>query len=225
MELLPKDRESIQILIVDDERTLRESCASILTGEGYNVEISGKGDEALQMIRRRRPEIILLDLFLPKISGIDILREAVRLDPSCLVIVMTGNASVDSSIQVLREGAWSYIPKPFSAIHLNILIGRAAHLIMVGRETLQLRENHDAVEHSDQIELLGKSEAFRHVIRTARRVAATDASVFIHGESGTGKELIASSSTRKAGAAARRWFVSTPRRCRRPSWSRRCSAT
>ena len=191
MELKAQDRETIRILIVDDDRTLRESCASILSSEGYQISTSGRGDEALQMIRRLNPDIVLLDLYLPDVPGIDILQEAVRVHPSCLVIVMTGKASVESSIEVLRAGAWSYIPKPFSAVHLNILIGRAAHSVIVGRETLQQQQSQNVVGHSERITLLGKSEAFARVIHAARRVASTDASVFIHGESGTGKELIA----------------------------------
>ena len=116
MELQAPDKETIRILVVDDERTLRESCASILSGEGYEVSVCGRGDEALQLIRRLTPDIMLLDLFLPDVTGMELLQEAVRLHPSCLVIVMTGKASVESSIDVLRAGAWSYIPKPFSAV-------------------------------------------------------------------------------------------------------------
>src|SRR6185295_17890881 len=108
--LKAQDRDSLRIVIVDDERTLRESCASILTGEGYQVSTSGRGDEAIQMIRRLMPDIVLLDLYLPDMPGIEILQETIRVHPSCLVIVMTGKASVESSIEVLRAGAWSYIP-------------------------------------------------------------------------------------------------------------------
>jgi len=191
MDLKAPDRETIRILIIDDERTLRESCASILSAEGYQISVSGRGDEALQMIRRLDPDIVLLDLYLPDVSGLDLLQEAMRLYPARLVIVMTGKASVESSIEVLRAGAWSYLPKPFSAVHLNVLIGRAAHSVMVARETLQQQSGQGAAGHSERITLLGKSESFTRAIHAARRVAATDASVFISGESGTGKELIA----------------------------------
>ena len=191
IEIDPKDRESIKILVVDDERTLRESCSSILGAEGFSVAVVAKGDEALELLKRIRPQIILVDLYMPDISGMDILSAALEQDPETLVVVMTGRASVESSIHALRAGAWNYIPKPFSATHLNILIGRAAHAVLIARESHQQREVEAESGHSSQIDLLGMSAGFRSVIDSARQVAATDASVFIHGESGTGKELIA----------------------------------
>jgi DNA-binding NtrC family response regulator len=192
VEVDPEQRKSIKILVVDDERTLRESCSSILEAAGFPVLVAGKGDEALQHVRRRKPDIVLVDLYMPDISGMDILEEALRINPACLVIVMTGKASVESSIETLRAGAWNYIPKPFSATHLNIMVGRAAHAVIIARESQRQRaELETGSGHSEQIKLLGASKAFRKVIEQARQVAATDASVFLTGESGTGKELVA----------------------------------
>ena len=96
IEIGSKEKETIRILVVDDERTLRESCSSILGAEGFSV--TGKGDEALQLLKRIRPQIVLVDLYMPDISGMDILDAAVKQDPECLVVVMTGRASVESSI-------------------------------------------------------------------------------------------------------------------------------
>jgi DNA-binding NtrC family response regulator len=119
----PEVKASIRILIVDDERTLRESCASVLQMDGFHVTLIGRGEEALEAVRRRKFDIILVDLYMSQSSGMDILRSALELNPDSIVVVMTGNPSVTSSIEALRAGAWDYLPKPFSATHLQVLIG------------------------------------------------------------------------------------------------------
>jgi DNA-binding NtrC family response regulator len=190
--LSPEERRSIRVLIVDDEHTLRESCASVLEMEGFSVLTCGNGNEAFSLLKRRQFDIVLLDLHMGQVSGMDLLETCLNAYPSTIVLIMTGNPSVESSIEALRRGAWDYLPKPFAASHLQILMGRAAHTVVVTRETHQLnealREKHS---HSDKVGLLGVSTAFRQVVALARKVAATDASVFISGESGTGKEQIA----------------------------------
>lgn len=193
MLALPHEvKASIRVLIVDDERTLRESCASVLRGEGYNVTLAGRGEEALELVRRRPFDLVLVDLFMSQVPGLELLNAALEANRDCLVVVMTGNPSVASSIEALRMGAWDYLPKPFSATHLQVLIGRASHAVLKGREAADLRmqvmRQHS---HSDTQALIGISPAFRKAVELARKVAPTDASVFISGESGTGKEVIA----------------------------------
>src|SRR5829696_3901543 len=185
-------KASIRVLVVDDERTLRESCASVLQMDGYNVTLVGRGEEALDTVKRRKFDIILVDLYMSQISGLDILRAALQANKDTIVVVMTGNPSVTSSIEALRAGAWDYLPKPFSATHLQVLIGRASHAVMMSREAQDLRvQLMKQNGHSDKIALIGISPLFRQAVELARKVAATDASVFISGESGTGKEVIA----------------------------------
>ncbi|HET9134063.1 MAG TPA: sigma-54 dependent transcriptional regulator [Gemmatimonadales bacterium] len=182
---------SIRLLIVDDERTLRESCASVLRGEGYQVMLAARGDEALDLVRRRPFDLILVDLFMNQVSGLQILEAALATNPDTLVVVMTGNPSVSSSIEALRAGAWDYLPKPFSATHLQVLIGRASHAVLKAREAADLRQQVARQQEGDGPALIGISPSFRRAVELARKVAATDASVFISGESGTGKEVIA----------------------------------
>src|SRR5437899_3160056 len=182
----------IRILVVDDEHTLRESCATVLRHEGYDVTVCSRGQEALDLLKRRGFDIVLADLYMSQVDGLTLLRTALTTNHDTIVIVMTGNPSVESSVEALRQGAFDYLPKPFSASHLQILVGRAVHTLLVARET---REQQDAQAGgqapADKITLLGTAPAFRRAVDLARKVAPTDASVFITGESGSGKEMIA----------------------------------
>jgi DNA-binding NtrC family response regulator len=185
-------RSSIQVLVVDDEHTLRESCGSLLRSEGFQVTVCGRGDEAVEVIRRKAVDILLVDLHMSQVSGMQMLQRVKEISPATLVIVMTGHPTVESSIGALRAGAWEYLPKPFSATHLQILMGRASHTVLAGRWDRRSRADLDAQNgHSEKVTLLGRSASMRRVIDIARKVAATDASVFLTGESGTGKEIIA----------------------------------
>jgi len=191
IELDADQRKSIDILIVDDEHSLRESCASLLASEGYGVTVCGRGDEAMRLVKRQRFDILLLDLYMSQTSGLDIMRAALGIHADSVAIVMTGNPSVESSVTALRDGAWDYLPKPFSATHFQILVGRAAHAVIVARESQGITATDDTALDPSSPKLLGESTAFREVLEVATKVAQTDASVFITGESGTGKEIIA----------------------------------
>jgi DNA-binding NtrC family response regulator len=192
LSIAPDVKGSLRVFIVDDDRTLREGCASVLQLDGYSVTSTGRGDEALETVKRKKFDIILVDLYMTPVTGMDILKAALDANRDTIVVVMTGNPSVTTSIEALRAGAWDYLPKPFSASHLQILIGRASHAVLVARETRDLRlQLLKSTGNSDKLTLLGVSPAFRKAVELARKVAQTDASVMIHGESGTGKELIA----------------------------------
>ena len=185
-------KSTMPVLVVDDDHSLRESCASLLRAEGFPVTVSAGGEEALEFIRRRHFEIILLDLYMRDVPGMDLLKAVMEKDEDSLVVMMTGKPSVETSLEALRLGAWDYIPKPFSATHLHILMGRAAHAIVVSRESAKKHERHEAgVGYGGEIPILGPSAALRQVIDMARSVARTNATVFLSGESGTGKELVA----------------------------------
>jgi DNA-binding NtrC family response regulator len=178
--------------MVDDDETLVESCGSVLTVEGYRVNTCGRGSEAVALLKRGIYDIVMIDLYMTQVSGMELLQVALEARPETIVIILTGNPSVESSIAALRAGAWDYLPKPFAASHLQILIGRAAHAVQVGRESRALEqaraEKHGPAEDPD---LVAASRELKQVIALARRVAVTDAAVFLSGESGTGKEEIA----------------------------------
>src|SRR5437870_1968603 len=188
----PEAKARVRILVVDDEHTLRESCAAVLRHEGYDVTVCSRGQDALELLKRRAFDVLLVDLYMSQIDGLALLRAALGTNHDTIVIVMTGNPSVESSVEALRQGAFDYLPKPFSASHLQVLIGRAVHTLLVAREAREQQDTLDRAQvQTDKLTLLGTAPAFRRAIELARKVAPTDASVFITGESGSGKEMIA----------------------------------
>jgi DNA-binding NtrC family response regulator len=192
LAISPEVKGSIRVLIVEDDRTLREGLLITLRGDGYNVSAVNSGEEALETIKRSRYDIILTDLHLPRVTGIDVVRASLMSHRDTIVVIITGNPSVTSSIEGMRAGAWDYLPKPFTATHLQILLGRASHAVLQARETRELRAQLLRQGGAGPgVTLLGTTPAFRDALNLARRVAATDASVFLNGESGTGKELFA----------------------------------
>ncbi len=188
-------RSGLRILVVDDDRTLREGCASVLQMDGHAVTSTDRAEEALDLVRRRRFDLVLVDLFMTPVSGMEVLTAAIQAYKDSIVVVMTGNPTVASSIEALRAGAWDYLPKPFSASHLQMLVGRAEHVLATtksaGEPTVRPAASLTLGGAGELFTLLGVSPVFRKAVELARKVAATDASVMISGESGTGKEMIA----------------------------------
>ncbi|HEU0299983.1 MAG TPA: sigma-54 dependent transcriptional regulator [Longimicrobium sp.] len=180
---------AISVLICDDEELLVKSCGQILSSEGYTVFTEGRGKSALENVRRHRPDVVLTDLMLPDMDGLSLLKEIKKAAPETLVVMITGFATVDSSVEAIRAGAYDYIPKPFTATQLRILIGRAAQQVQLVRDNAHLRDQ--LKKHYSFENIIGTSESIQKVFSVVSRVAPTDASVFVSGESGTGKELIA----------------------------------
>ncbi|HUP20686.1 MAG TPA: sigma-54 dependent transcriptional regulator [Gemmatimonadota bacterium] len=184
-------KSAIRVLVVDDEATLRETCVNVLRMQGFDLSSAGRGEEALDLIRRRDFDVMLIDLYMAQVPGIALLRAAIARRPETIVVMMTGNPSVESNLSVLEAGAWDYLPKPFSATHLELLIGRASHAVMEQRRAAAPGDETTLDTGGGDHTVVGSSPAFRAALDLARKVARSNASVFLTGESGSGKELIA----------------------------------
>jgi len=170
---------------------LRETCATALRQEGFDVTTVSRGDEAQTLLKRRAFDIALVHLRMPKVDGVALMRTALLTNPDTLVIIMTAEPSVDSSVELLREGAWDYLPKPFSASQLHLLVGRGAHAVLSRRSLPGIGQVIREAKDDEHVTLLGTTPVFRRAVELAAKVGNTDASVFITGESGSGKEMFA----------------------------------
>ncbi|HXC24998.1 MAG TPA: sigma-54 dependent transcriptional regulator [Gemmatimonadaceae bacterium] len=188
-------RASLRVLVVECDDSLREGCLAVLRGEGYNATGVSQGDEAIKLITKRKFEIILVNLFMSGVSGMKILEAARDTYKESLIILMTGNPSVETNIRALQAGAWEYLAMPFTAEQLQLVVGRAAHELLAARGGVASpRPNKPALAaHAESASrsLIGISPSFCRAVELARKVAKTNASVMISGESGTGKEGIA----------------------------------
>ena len=181
--------KKISILIVDDEETVRESLNLWFTEDGYHVKCAEHAKRALSMLEAENFDIILADLKMPGMDGLEMLRRIKSLDRESIVIVMTAFATVDTAVKALKDGAFDYITKPFDPDDLSHLIRNASKQIALTQENETLKKRVDSLESVQ--DLIGKSEGIKKVLKEVESVAPTNSSVIITGESGTGKELIA----------------------------------
>jgi DNA-binding NtrC family response regulator len=177
------------VLLVEDKAELRAMLRKALERAGYAVEEAPDGNAAIDKVRARRYLLVLSDLKLPGNSGIDVLREARRVDPTLPFIILTAYGSVEEAVTAMKEGAFDFIQKPVDLDHLKLLLERAAKQQELLRENLLLREEYAARYGFPRI--VGDHPAMKDASQMTQRVAATDSTVLLLGESGTGKELFA----------------------------------
>jgi two-component system response regulator HydG len=181
--------EKLSILIVDDEQVVRDSLVHWFTEEGYDVDAADSATDALSKLAGREFDLVIADIRMPGMDGIELLEKirTEQLDTS--VILMTGYASVETAVRALKHGAFDYITKPFDPDDLSVVVRNALEQHRLKRENRMLRQQ-ICDEHA-LTDLIGQSEAMRHVREQIETVAAVDSTVLIEGESGTGKELVA----------------------------------
>ena len=180
---------NISILIVDDEESVRDSLFNWFIEDGYIVDCAENAKQALSILESKNFDIILADIKMPGMDGLEMHRRIRSLNKDSIVIIMTAFASVSTAVQALKDGAYDYITKPFDPDDLSHLIRNAASQISLKAENEALRNKIVSLENVDDI--IGTSDAIIKVLREVERVAQSSSPVIITGESGTGKELIA----------------------------------
>ena len=181
--------KTISILIVDDEESVRDSLYNWFVEDGYRVECAENAKKALTMLESETFDIILADIKMPGMDGLEMLRRIKSLRNESIVIVMTAFATVDTAVQALKDGAFDYVTKPFDPDDLSHLIRNASKQISLVEENVILKDKVTQLENVE--DLIGSSPAMQRVFREIESVAPSNASVIITGESGTGKELVA----------------------------------
>jgi len=189
------------VLVIEDKDIMRDMLSKSLEAEGYEVETAKDGEGGLEKAREKKYDVVLADLKLPKMNGIEVLTSLKDMDQDAAVILMTAYGTIETAVEAMREGAFDFLTKPFDTDHLSVLIRRAMENRRLVAENVLLRE--ELGHHLGYAEIIGKCEKMQDVSRLIQKVAPSDTTALLLGESGTGKELFAraihSLSNRKKG--------------------------
>lgn len=176
------------VLLVEDEEYIRENLSEILEMNGYSVTTAANGEAGLDAMKAAPADIVLTDLNLPGISGIDVVRSVKTMSPNTPCIILTGYASVETAVEAMRVGAFTYLKKPFGKDELLITIEKALEVYSLKQENSKLKSE---IHRNCTTAILGTSDEIQKVRDTIQKVADTDSTILVLGESGTGKELVA----------------------------------
>ena len=178
-----------KILIVDDEAIQRDIVKDILEDQGCRVSTAGSGPEALERVQREAFDVILTDLRMPGMSGVELLEHLKAFDPDLVVVVITAYGSVESAVDAMKKGAFHYLSKPLGKEELTLVVQRALRTKHLADENRSLRQ--ELRERYAFHNIIGRSRPMQEVFRMIEKVAPSESTVIIYGESGTGKELVA----------------------------------
>ncbi len=182
--------DAARILIVDDKEAMRDACSQVLAPEGFVLKEASSGEEAFGIIKRQSFDLIILDLKMPHMDGMEFLRRVQKEIPDTAIVVITGYPSIETAVEAMKLGATDFLPKPFTPDVLRLTVRRALSGARMARENMLLRSQVEECRGRDH-ELIGESEAMRQIFDLVQRVGPTDSTVLVMGESGTGKELVA----------------------------------
>ncbi len=221
--LMTKTTERGRIVIADDEESARRSLGQILREDGFEVFLAADGEEALQTVAHESPDILLTDLRMPGMDGIELLRRVCQAYPEVAVVIMTAHGTIRSAVQALHDGAEDYLTKPVDVEEMEHLLDRIMSRKRLLSETRLLRERLDDKYGFENI--IGRSPQMLAVFGLVEQVAPSQASILITGESGTGKELIAQAIHQRSPGGTPPSSRSPAPPCRRPCSKASCSAT
>ncbi|MFM7838082.1 MAG: sigma-54-dependent transcriptional regulator, partial [Chitinophagaceae bacterium] len=196
-----------QILIIDDEKAIRKTLTEILSYEGFKIDEAGDGEEGLKRIREKTYDVVLCDIKMPKLDGIEFLEKCREINPDVPVIMISGHGNIETAVEAVKKGAYDYISKPPDLNRLLITIRNALDKTSLMTETKVLKRKMSKVE-----EMIGVSAAIQKIKSTIDKVAPTDARILVTGENGVGKELVA------------RWIHEKSQRCTGPLVEVNCAA-
>jgi DNA-binding NtrC family response regulator len=174
------------VLIIDDEKAIRKTLNEILSFEGYKIKEAANGEEGLKLFSEKPFDVVLCDIKMPKIDGLEFLNKASEMNPDVPIIMISGHGNIDTAVEAVKNGAFDYLSKPPDLNRLLITLRNAVDRNTLSKETKTLRRKSVKVE-----EMIGKSPAIKQIKATIEKVAPTDAKVLITGENGSGKELVA----------------------------------
>lgn len=178
-----------RVLVVDDEADMLRTCQKILERKSYAVRTATDGPQALELLRQEPVDVAVVDLRLPSMDGLEVMREAYRLNPETVVIIITAYATVDVAVRAVRDGAFDFIPKPFSMEQLEVAVDRSIAYRQLVEQNRQLQRE---LRHTYQFEkVVGHSPQMTAILDLVRKVAPTEANVLLRGDTGTGKEIVA----------------------------------
>ena len=180
---------SARILVVDDEEIVIRSCLRVLEGNGYEIDVAHDGHEALRKVESNTYDVMILDIMMPNLGGMEVLRRVKETHPDIDVIMITGLSQIETAVQAMKLGAFDYISKPFEPDELKLVVQRARERRQLLQENLNLKSAVSSKYRFDNI--IGSSPPMQAVYRLVAQCAPTNSTVLLTGESGTGKELIA----------------------------------
>jgi len=176
----------LKILVIDDERSIRNTLKDILGFEGYQVELAENGRNGIDMVQSNDFDIILCDIKMPEVDGLEVLEQIMKNKPESTVVMISGHGTIDTAVEAIKKGAFDFIEKPLDLNRLLITLRNASDKTALVKETQILKQ-----KVSGKFEIIGESASIRKMLEMCDRVAPTEARVLITGANGTGKELVA----------------------------------